>query len=70
MRWTEQETARLAYLVDKFLKEGFYKSYSEEHKNKNYTIFVNDKEVEIVVSEPTFIVAKDGDNTITIRIRE
>jgi len=108
MRWTEQETARLAYLVDKFLKEGchtsnacekaaplmqrsynschsryaykvkykeeyyieLYKSYSKEHKNKNYTIFVNDKEVEIVVSEPTFIVAKDGDNTITIRIRE
>ena len=107
MRWTEQETARLAYLVDKFLKEGchtsnacekaaplmqrgynschsryaykvrykeeyyieLYKNYCKEHKNKNYSIFVNDKEVEILVSEPSIIVAKDGDTIITIKIK-
>ncbi len=107
MRWTDQETARLAYLVDKFLKEGshvsdacekaaplmqrsynschsryaykvrykeeyyieLYKNYCKEHKNKNYSIFVNDKEVEILVSEPSIIVAKDGDTIITIKIK-
>jgi hypothetical protein len=107
MRWTEQETARLAYLVDKFLKEGFhtsdacekaaplmqrnynschsrynykvkykeayylalYADYCNDHQNKNYTIFVNDKEAEIVVSEPSIIVAKDGDTIITIKIK-
>jgi hypothetical protein len=107
MRWTEQETARLAYLVDKFLKEGYhvsdacekaaplmqrtynschsrynykvryvendyiqkYHEYAKEHQNKNYTIFVNDKEADIVVSEPSIIVAKDGDTIITIKIK-
>lgn len=107
MRWTDLETAKLAYLVDQFLKEGShvsdacekaaplmqrsynschsrysykiryaeatyvakYQEYLKESQNKNYSIFVNDKEVEIIVSDPSIIIAKDGDTTITVRIK-
>jgi len=107
-RWTEEETARLAYLVGNLLKEGYhtsdacekvaplmqrgynschgrynykvkykeeyyiakYHEYLKKHNDKNYAIFVNNKEVEIIISEPSYIVAKNGDDTITIKITE
>jgi hypothetical protein len=108
MRWTEQETARLAYLVDNLLEKGYnvseaceeaaismernynschgrynykvkyreqeyiqkYLDYIKEHQNKNYSIFVNGKEIDIVLSEPTIIIAQDGDLSITVKIKE